>query len=140
VRLGIYATQLRESHERHAELQESLLAAQATLTALRNSSTTQQALCESARHDHATELAVAERARTRAQLRLEEVTELNSWLNQTAAAREAALRVESERRAQAEGSAMSLKEQINLMQGQLLTAQQQQGTLHAAGRRKSGKH
>ena len=39
-------------------------------------------------------------------------------------------------RLQLEASVHSLKEQMNLMQGQLVTAQQQQGTLH----KKAGRH
>ena len=64
-----------------------------------------------------------------------EAAELNSWLNQTAASREQALRQEQAKRLTLEGSVQSLKEQMNLMQGQLVTAQQQQGTLHKGGRK-----
>ena len=35
-----------------------------------------------------------------------------------------------------ESSVQSLKEQMNLMQGQLITAQQQQGTLHSGNGKK----
>ena len=48
-------------------------------------------------------------------------------LNQTATAREIALRDEQVKRLTLEGSVQTLKEQMNLMQGQLVTAQQQQG-------------
>ena len=84
-------------------------------------------------------VATAEKERKATQFRLEEVLELNAWLNETAAAREASLRAEQAQRLSLEGSVQSLKEQMNLMQGQLVTAQQQQGSLHS-GRRKSGKH
>ena len=119
--------------------------------------------------------------------KLEELQDLNNWLNQTATARDTSLRAEqvharnaaashpmeyagraaywscatesaatsastrcsrtvrppltaAHLRARACGQAMryslessvqSLKEQMNLMQGQLITAQQQQGTLHS---------
>ena len=46
-----------------------------------------------------------------------------------------ALRTEQSMRMQLEASVHSLKEQMNLMQGQLVTAQQQQGTLHKKGGR-----
>lgn len=61
-------------------------------------------------------------------------------LNQTAAAREGALRAEQAKRLSLEGSVQTLKEQMNLMQGQLVTAQQQQGTLHGGGGGKRGRH
>ena len=49
--------------------------------------------------------------------------------------KEQALRTEQSMRMQLEASVHSLKEQMNLMQGQLVTAQQQQGTLHKKGGR-----
>ena len=51
--------------------------------------------------------------------------------------KEAALRSEQAKRLSLEGSVQTLKEQMNLMQGQLVTAQQQQGTLHGG---KRGRH
>ncbi len=69
------------------------------------------------------------------QLRFDMLQDENTWLNQTAAAKEAALMNEQATRLSLEGSVQSLKEQMSLMQGQLVTAQQQQGTLHA-GRHK----
>jgi hypothetical protein len=69
-------------------------------------------------------------------LKVEELQELGSFLNQTAMAREVALRTEQATRLTLESSVQGLKEQMNLMQGQLITAQQQQGTLHSGGRRK----
>ena len=70
------------------------------------------------------------RERKALEFKIEELTELNSWLNQTASTREQALRHEQAKRLTLEGSVQSLKEQMNLMQGQLVTAQQQQGTEH----------
>ena len=58
---------------------------------------------------------------------------MNSLLNQTATAREISLQAEQAKRLTLEGSVQTLKEQMNLMQGQLVTAQQQQGTLHGGG-------
>ena len=75
------------------------------------------------------------RERKALEFKIEELTELNSWLNQTASTREQALRHEQAKRLTLEGSVQSLKEQMNLMQGQLVTAQQQQGTLHKGGRK-----
>jgi len=54
----------------------------------------------------------------------------NEWLNRTVVAKAEALRSETSARIQLEASVHSLKEQMSLMQGQLVTAQQQQGTLH----------
>ena len=67
---------------------------------------------------------------------MEELEELGQFLNQTVAAREVGLRAEQAMRLSLESSVQGLKEQMNLMQGQLITAQQQQGTLHS-GRKKS---
>lgn len=137
VRLGIYASHLSEGRDRHAELQESLQATQAKLVQLRNSTER----CATSESDHALALAAANRLRSTVQIRLEEVLELNAWLNQTAVAREAALHDESNRRQQAEASVMGIREQMNLLKGQLVTAQQQQGTLHSAQHgRKGGRH
>ena len=62
---------------------------------------------------------------------MEELQDLNNWLNQTATARDTSLRAEQAMRFSLESSVQGLKEQMNLMQGQLITAQQQQGTLHS---------
>jgi hypothetical protein len=130
-RLHIYASHLHESYERHAVLTESLNEARVTITQLRNRSASQQELCVRSHHEHMAALADTEKARAAAQIRLDEELELNSWLNQTSSAREAALRTEGERRAQAESTVLGLREEMNLLKGQLLTAQQQQGTLHS---------
>jgi hypothetical protein len=130
-RLRIYASHLHESYERHAVLSESLSEARMTITQLRNRSASQQELCARSHREHMAALADTEKARAAAQIRLDEELELNSWLNQTSSAREAALRTEGERRAQAESTVLGLREEMNLLKGQLLTAQQQQGTLHS---------
>ena len=64
-------------------------------------------------------------------MQVEELQDRSQFLNQTATAREAALRAEQAMRLSLESSVQGLKEQMNLMQGQLITAQQQQGTLHS---------
>ena len=87
--------------------------------------------------EHAAQLAAADRER-KAPLKLEEVQEYSMLLNQTASSRESALRAEQAKRLSLEGSVQTLKEQMNLMQGQLVTAQQQQGTLHGGSKR--GRH
>jgi hypothetical protein len=110
-RLAAYGLHLRESRDRHAELQRSLSDAEATIAAMRNS--TQN--CADAEKNHASVLANADRERRATQMRLEEVLEMNMWLNQTASARDAALRAEQQQRATLEGSVQSLKEQMNLM-------------------------
>ena len=51
--------------------------------------------------------------------------------------KEEGLRTEQSMRIQLEASVHTLKEQMNLMQGQLVTAQQQQGTLH---KKPGGRH
>ena len=130
-RLRIYASHLHESYERHAVLTDSLSEARMTITQLRNRSASQQELCARSHREHMAALADTEKARAAAQIRLDEELELNSWLNQTSSAREAALRTEGERRAQAESTVLGLREEMNLLKGQLLTAQQQQGTLHS---------
>ena len=112
-------------------------AAQAMIAQLRNNSATQQHLCAMNNREHELALADAVKARAAAQSRLEEMLELSSWLNQTTHAREVALRAEAERRTQAESIIFGLREEMNLLKGQLLTAQQQQGTLHI--KRKSKK-
>ena len=56
------------------------------------------------------------------QLRFDMLQDENTWLNQTAAAKEAALMNEQATRLSLEGSVQSLKEQMSLMQGQLVTA------------------
>ena len=86
------------------------------------------------RRDRADHAAAAERRLEDLQLRFDMLQDENTWLNQTAAAKEAALMNEQATRLSLEGSVQSLKEQMSLMQGQLVTAQQQQGTLH------SGRH
>ena len=135
-RLSVYGNHLLASRERHEELQTALEHAQAALSQLRNS--TQAALVAS---DAAAErVAAAEKERKAVQFKLEEVLELNSWLNETAGARETSLRAEQAQRLSLEGSVQSLKEQMSLMQGQLVTAQQQQGTLHSGRRKGGGKH
>ena len=133
-RLSVYGAHLVESRDRHAELQSSLHDAQAALENLLNSSKS----CESAARDHAAALDNAAHEKKALEFKLEELSELNSWLNQTALSREQALRAEQAKRLTLEGSVSSLKEQMNLMQGQLVTAQQQQGSLHRG--RKGGHH
>ena len=54
--------------------------------------------------------------------------------------REGALRAEQAKRLSLEGSVQTLKERMNLMQGQLVTAQQQQGTLHGGTKRGGKQH
>ena len=135
-RLGVYTTHLRDARDRHAELQDSLAAAQAALAQTRNATHD----CAAAERDHTSALAKADRARVALQMRLQELGEMNSWLNITAAARAVALHEQGERWSEAETEAMALKEQLNLVKGQLLTAQQQQGTLHGGGGRKKGGH
>ena len=91
--------------------------------------------CESGQRDRADHAAAAERRLEDLQLRFDMLQDENTWLNQTAAAKEAALMNEQATRLSLEGSVQSLKEQMSLMQGQLVTAQQQQGTLHKKGGR-----
>jgi chromosome segregation ATPase len=134
-RLAAYGSHLRESRERHEELQGALSKAQGALAALRNSSRD----CEVAASEQVDALARGEQSRRALQFKIEEANELNALLNQTAVARDLALRSEQAKRLSLEGSVQTLKEQMNLMQGQLVTAQQQQGTLHS-GRRKGGHH
>lgn len=131
-RLGAFGSHLLESRDRHEELQRSLHDAQAALQNLHNASRS----CEHMAHDHAAQLESAARERKALEFKLEELTELNGWLNQSAAAKEGSLRAEQVKRLTLEGSVSSLKEQMNLMQGQLVTAQQQQGTLHKRGKHK----
>mmetsp|Transcript_55719 Transcript_55719/g.121324 ORF Transcript_55719/g.121324 Transcript_55719/m.121324 type:complete len:160 (-) Transcript_55719:549-1028(-) len=126
VSLSWYATELSQSLDRHVHLQGSLRDATGMLQQLRNS--TQD--CEAERRERANEMSAARQTQDNLKLRLEQLEEENAWLNQTVAAKEAALSTEQARRMQLEGSVQSLKEQMNLMQGQLLTAQQQQGVLH----------
>ena len=135
-RLGAYASHLVEARDRHEELQGSLRDAQVALSTLHNNSKH----CEAGAKEHATQLADVERERKALQLKLEEVEEYNMLLNQTASAREGALRAEQAKRLSLEGSVQTLKEQMNLMQGQLVTAQQQQGTLHGGSKRGHHKH
>ena len=118
-RLGAYGMHLVESRDRHEELQQELSGAQRALEALRNN--TQR--CDAAAKEHAAALASADKERKALQFKLEEVTELNGWLNSTASAREASLRMEQSKRLSLEGSVQSLKEQMNLMQGQLYSTQ-----------------
>ena len=108
---------------------------QEALVRLRNSS----ASCMQKEAEHVATLAAASQERAVLQQRLNERMELNAWLNQTAAARESALRAEQTKALMLQGSVQSLKEQVNLMQGQLVTAQQQQGTLHSGRRKASGR-
>ena len=133
-RLAAYTTHLVEARDRHEELQSALNDAQDALIALRNHT---QSFAQ-AEKDHAAAIATATKEKRAVQSRLEEVLELNAWLNRTASAREVTLREEQAKRLGLEGSVQSLKEQMNLMQGQLVTAQQQQGMLH--GGRRKGKH
>ena len=130
-RLSAYGSHLLESRDRHEELQRSLHDAQSALENLLNDTKS----CETARRTHAQEMEQGGRERKALEFKIEELTELNSWLNQTASTREQALRHEQAKRLTLEGSVQSLKEQMNLMQGQLVTAQQQQGTLHKGGRK-----
>ena len=133
-RLGAYGSHLVESRDRHEELQGSLRDAQVALSTLHNNSRS----CEAGAKEHAAQLAAADRERKALQLKLEEVQEYSMLLNQTASSRESALRAEQAKRLSLEGSVQTLKEQMNLMQGQLVTAQQQQGTLHGGSKR--GRH
>ena len=135
-RLGTYSHHLVESRDRHQELQDALRDAQAALERMQNSTKS----CAELAASHANELQAAEQERTSLQYKLEELTELNSMLNQTATAREIALRDEQVKRLTLEGSVQTLKEQMNLMQGQLVTAQQQQGALHGGGGSRRTKH
>lgn len=82
------------------------------------------------RADKATAAAEAWQRETALKQRLDSVQDDNEWLNRTVMAKEEALRSETSARIQLEASVHSLKEQMSLMQGQLVTAQQQQGTLH----------
>ena len=128
--LSSYALVLSDSYARHEELQTSLRDAELRLQSLQNATRD----CESGQRDRADHAAAAERRLEDLQLRFDMLQDENTWLNQTAAAKEAALMNEQATRLSLEGSVQSLKEQMSLMQGQLVTAQQQQGTLH------SGRH
>ena len=119
-RLAAYRAHLLEARDRHEELQRSLEETQRTM---RNSSRS---------------MADTERERAELHFKVEEVNDLNAWLNETLITRDAALRSEQALRLSLEASVQSLKEQLNLVQGQLVTSQQQQGTLHA--RRGKSRH
>ena len=104
-RLGAYGGHLLESRDRHDELQRALSDAQNALTSLRNNTN----LCEVQAQEHAAKLETAESERKTLEFKIEELQDLNSWLNSTAAARETALRVEQSKRLTLEGSVQSLK-------------------------------
>ena len=134
-RFAVYKVHLSESYERHLELQTALSDAQEALARMHNSTRE----CNAQEEEHARELEAAERERLSLERQLDDERDRVTVLNETATSREIALREEQARRYSLEGSVSTLKEQMNLMQGQLVTAQQQQGTLHGAGG-KHGKH
>ena len=111
---------------KHASLQTALRDAGEAVQLIRNSSVG----CEAKQREYAVSMTAARMKEEELQLRLEQLTEENNWLNLTVNARDTSLKAERAQRIQAESSVQGLKEQMNLIQGQLLTAQQQQVNLH----------
>jgi hypothetical protein len=128
-KLGAYYVHLRDAREHHELLQRQLIEADEVIEALRNST----ASCALVERRYQAQLDAAARERRDAQYRLESAEELVAILNQTVAARDASVHAEQAKRLSLEGSVQGLREQMNLMQGQLVTAQAQQGQLHSKG-------
>mmetsp|Transcript_7706 Transcript_7706/g.15423 ORF Transcript_7706/g.15423 Transcript_7706/m.15423 type:complete len:168 (-) Transcript_7706:301-804(-) len=130
--LTSYAVELREATERHAALQAMLREAEARMRRMKNETRG----CETLGRDKASAAGDAKLREVALQQQIDLLQEDNEWLNHSVIAKEEGLRTEQSMRIQLEASVHSLKEQMSLMQGQLVTAQQQQGTLHKkAGRR-----